>query len=262
MAANAAKIAAITPQSPMQMRVSDTVGTGYGQWEQSAKASARAFLEAEQAQAQLEARTRSFLSAMDPAYAAQARFNSEMAEAKTLISAGAITLREFPSAAGVLVETRLALRITRDQWQSVQLVVRGAVDLRRVSSTDRRNGLIGTVGLPRGECALGVPFGEGKTRSRQLQASLGDERVVLPLPEGVRDGRWLPVKVGVLPDGRCAVAVDDSVIFISRERMRTGGNVQVQVFGSARDTETAVAGVRIWQGMPADTPWSLPAKPR
>lgn len=177
-------------------------------------------------------------------------------------SSGVITLREFPSAAGVLVETRVALRITRDQWQSVQLVVRGAVDLRRVSSSDRRNGLIGTVGLPRGECVLGVPFGEGKTRSRQLQASLGDERAVLPLPEGVRDGRWLPVKVGVLPDGRCAVAVDDSVIFISRERMRTGGNVQVQVSGSARDTETAVAGVRIWQGMPADTPWSLPAKPR
>lgn len=95
MAANAAKIAAITPQSPVQMRVSDTVGTGYGQWEQSAKASARAFLEAEQAQAQLEARTRSFLSAMDPAYAAQARFNSEMAEAKTLISAGAITLDQY-----------------------------------------------------------------------------------------------------------------------------------------------------------------------
>ncbi len=58
------------------------------------------------------------------------------------------------------------------------------------------------------------------------------------------------------------MAVDGKTIFMSHERMRTGGNVQVQIGGSARDTETAVAGIRIWQGMPPDAPWVSPAKPQ
>lgn len=175
---------------------------------------------------------------------------------------GAITLRDFPSATGVMVDTRLSLRITRDQWQVVKVTVRGAVDLRRVSPADRRNGLLGSVGVPRGECSLSVPNGEGRTRARELLASLGDEHVVRPLPEGVRDGRWLAVKMGVLPDGRCAVAVDDTAIFVSQERMKSSGRVQIQLSGSSRDTETAVAGLRIWQGVPPDVPWRSFAKPR
>ncbi|MBT2242690.1 hypothetical protein JQK15_03990 [Sphingobium sp. BHU LFT2] len=47
------------------------------------------------ARADIETRTRRFVASIDPAAAAQQRFNAEMAEARTLIGAGAISLDQY-----------------------------------------------------------------------------------------------------------------------------------------------------------------------
>lgn len=91
----AAKIAAIMPQTSVQMRIADTNGTGFGQWEGSARQSAAAFRELYAEQERLEARTRALIASIDPAAAAQNRFNAEMAEARSLISQGAISLDDY-----------------------------------------------------------------------------------------------------------------------------------------------------------------------
>ena len=92
MADTAAKIAAIAPQTAIQMRINEAVGSGYSQPEGSARRSAQAMAELIQQQERLEQRVHMFRAALEPAYAAQARFNQEMAEAKALISQGAISL--------------------------------------------------------------------------------------------------------------------------------------------------------------------------
>lgn len=97
-AAAAAKIAAIAPQSSVQMRIEDANGTGFGQWEGSARQSAAAFKELIAAEEQLDARTRALVSAIDPAFAAQQRYNAEMREAAALHDAGRITLDQFIAA--------------------------------------------------------------------------------------------------------------------------------------------------------------------
>ncbi|WP_419808389.1 phage tail length tape measure family protein [Sphingomonas sp.] len=89
------KITAIAPQSAMQMRIDDRNGSGFGQWEGSARQSAAAFRELMDAEAKLEARTRALVSAIDPAFAAQQRFDREMGEARSLISQNAITLDQY-----------------------------------------------------------------------------------------------------------------------------------------------------------------------
>jgi hypothetical protein len=91
----AAKLSMITPQSATQMRINDTNSTGYGQHEGSARQSAMAFRELIAAQEQMENRANALRAAIDPAFAAQQRFDREIAEARTLISTGAITLDEY-----------------------------------------------------------------------------------------------------------------------------------------------------------------------
>ncbi len=91
----AAKIAAIMPQTATQMRINDANGTGFGQYEGSARQSAAAFLELEAAQQKVEARARALVAAIDPAFAAQHRFNREIGEARALVSAGAISLDQY-----------------------------------------------------------------------------------------------------------------------------------------------------------------------
>ncbi|WP_336974169.1 hypothetical protein [Sphingobium aromaticiconvertens] len=94
-AAAAAKIAAIMPASATQMRIGDATGTGYGQHEGSARISAAAFREAFEAQERYEQGARRLRAAIDPVWAAQDRFNSEMAEARTLMASGSISLDEY-----------------------------------------------------------------------------------------------------------------------------------------------------------------------
>lgn len=91
----AAKIAAIMPQTATQMRINDANSTGFGQYEGSARQSAAAFLELEAAQQKVEARARALVAAIDPAFAAQQRFNREIGEARSLVSAGAISLDQY-----------------------------------------------------------------------------------------------------------------------------------------------------------------------
>lgn len=97
----AAKISAIMPQTAVQMRINDTNSTGFGQFEGSARQSAAAIAALIAQEEQLAARTRALVSAIDPAYAAQERFNREIAEARTLVSAGALSLDQYVAKLGV-----------------------------------------------------------------------------------------------------------------------------------------------------------------
>lgn len=95
MAAAAAKIAAIMPQTAVQMQINDSVGTGSTLNEGSARVSAAAFRELYAEQERLTAGAAALRAQLDPAWAAQQRFNTEMSEARTLIAAGAITLDDY-----------------------------------------------------------------------------------------------------------------------------------------------------------------------
>lgn len=96
----AAKLAMITPQTPMQMRINDANGSGFGQWEGSARQSAAAFRELYAEQEKLENGARALRASLDPLTAAQDRYNAEIGKARTLVSAGVISLDEYVAVLG------------------------------------------------------------------------------------------------------------------------------------------------------------------
>lgn len=63
--------------------------------EKASQPSTSAFREYQQQQAMLQQQAQALRAAIDPAWAAQQRFNTEMSHARTLISAGVITLDEY-----------------------------------------------------------------------------------------------------------------------------------------------------------------------
>lgn len=95
MAAAAAKIAAIMPQTAVQMQINDSVGTGSTLNEGSARVSAAAFRELYAEQERLTAGAAALRAQLDPAWAAQQRFNTEMSQARMLVAAGVISLDEY-----------------------------------------------------------------------------------------------------------------------------------------------------------------------
>jgi hypothetical protein len=90
-AATAAKLAAIQPQTAMQMQVSQAVGTGFGaDFEGSARRSALAMKDLLAQEDALTQRAETLRRAVDPLYAAQQRYDTEIREANTLLAAGRI----------------------------------------------------------------------------------------------------------------------------------------------------------------------------
>lgn len=146
------------------------------------------------------------------------------------------------------------MRVTKPQWQTIKLLVRAAVDLRRVSDNERANGDIHFTALD-DQCGFSLPAGEGLTSSAQMSVFIAGQWRVLPLPAGAREGRWVRVRLQLSPDGRCGVAVDGVPIFVSRGRMRAGNAVQVQVSGNAHETDARVAELTVWRGVPPGVPW-------
>ena len=86
----ASKLAALLPGlNPTKLDMAAGVRDNIGK---SAESSAAVF---EAAYAKMEARATALRAAIDPAFGAQQRFDREMAEARTLISAGAISLDDY-----------------------------------------------------------------------------------------------------------------------------------------------------------------------
>ncbi len=93
--ASAEKLAAITPQTPVQMRVNDTVSSGFGQYEGSAKSAAVALAGLLAQEEALDARGQALRATIDPLSVAQERFNTAMANADELLLAGRISLDQY-----------------------------------------------------------------------------------------------------------------------------------------------------------------------
>lgn len=91
-----ALIQAITPQTPMQARVNQSVGTNFANdYEGSAKRSAAAFRELVAAQDAMSARAAAIRDVLNPAIAVQARYTAEVRATRDVWKAGAITSEEY-----------------------------------------------------------------------------------------------------------------------------------------------------------------------
>ena len=90
-AAAAQKLAAIMPQTAMQMRINDAVGTGSSMQEGSARVSAGAFRELIAQQERYEQVAARIRAELDPLYAATQRYNMALQEAKAAHAAGALS---------------------------------------------------------------------------------------------------------------------------------------------------------------------------
>ncbi len=111
-----AKLNAIMPQTAMQMQVDSTAGTGFGQFEGSARRSASVFAEMLAKQEEMERRAHALTAALDPLYAAQSRYDAELREANALLAAGAISHETYQKK--LQVETAELDRVARAQGRA------------------------------------------------------------------------------------------------------------------------------------------------
>jgi len=171
----------------------------------------------------------------------------------------------FDGRDGLALDAVVRLRITRDQWQYLNL---GFVELRDVANLrrtwDHRTGYLPHQ-YENGSCWFAYPSGEGPKSA--LLTPGGDGYEELPRRRGKRLpdialGVPMRVRVQVFPDGRCGLALNGMALVIG-PAAGSLDSLYLMSQGNSVGTSVLVGRLTVRRGVPTDVDWNrLPTAPR
>ncbi|MDP1857486.1 MAG: hypothetical protein Q8K82_02385 [Gemmatimonadaceae bacterium] len=91
---------------------------------------------------------------------------------------------------------------------------------------------------------------EGRYRADSAAAASFTQGEVLGAPVYFGTGRWYEISLGVLPDGRCVVASEDRILWISRASENVSGRLRVFLQGNSVGSKMLVGAVTVTTGVP------------
>jgi hypothetical protein len=165
---------------------------------------------------------------------------------------GVVSRRSLDGTEGAAADAELSVAVTLPQWQKVQLSIQ-QLDLSTWPPAERERGRLG---LPASTCGLSYPAGQNRALVDSISVAIWSESVRLPAPSGSRTGAWIRARVQVLPDGRCAVAINGKPMFISESRADFGRNLRAVLDGDSYQTHARIGPVTLWRGVPNDIDWA------
>ncbi|MBL8987721.1 MAG: Ig-like domain-containing protein, partial [Gemmatimonadetes bacterium] len=175
---------------------------------------------------------------------------------------GVVSAATFDAAGGLGVEARTSLGITQTQWQ-LQVVRIAADRSHAMASWDR-----GTRLPPRihqyasEECVAGYPNGEGLTALGAVGIHGAGAAASTPVDSSWRLGGWHTVRIQILADGRCGIAIDGRPIWISPSAIPTNTPFRLWLEGNSSQTDQIIVGpVEVWRGMKTDLRWDDLGRP-
>ena len=170
---------------------------------------------------------------------------------------GVYSRRQWDGREGVGVEVQVSARITAPRWQMARVALVAGLDSAALGGWDHRSGQMpyrpGDLHLR--ACVARYPGREGKERAATLAVSAGGDDATLAVPPTLGDGRWFRLRLQVMPDGRCGVAVNGEKVWVSRLPMAHDGPMGVVLDGSSVGTTIWHGGLRVWEGVEAGVGW-------
>jgi DNA-binding SARP family transcriptional activator len=164
----------------------------------------------------------------------------------------------FDGHEGLALDAVVRIRVTREQWQYMNLgftALRDVADLRK--TWDHRTGY-----LPHQyegvSCWFAYPTGEGARSA--LIAPGGDGQKELPRRPGARLpdialGVPTRVRVQIFPDGRCGLALNGAALVINSASGPLD-SLYLMTQGSSVDTQVLVGKLTVRRGVPRDVDWN------
>lgn len=100
------------------------------------------------------------------------------------------------------------------------------------------------------------PAGENSAWLDSIFVGANLQNARWPAPAHTRNGARTRLRLQVLPDGRCGVALNGSPVFVSHDRALQGPDARAVIHGSSHQTEGRVGRVTISRGVPNDIDWA------
>ena len=182
---------------------------------------------------------------------------------------GMYTVPRYSTRVGLIVDSWVSVRVTRDHWQVVRMSLDNGLDddgLRRWSHVE---GAPPSKSPSYPSCSIsyptneGVAFGDSVGSTPQVPATTYQA----PAPRAFKNGAWFHVRLQVFPDGRCGVAINGVARTLTPYRSVPDTAVRLVLFGNSAGTMALVGPTTMRTGVATDIDWTrlgdpIPEKPR
>ena len=169
---------------------------------------------------------------------------------------GAYSVDAFSASTGAGVEADVSLPITATQWQTLQVQLMSSSSLAAFRAWDHSNGPGPTADE---RCAVAVPGGEGAMALEDLQMDAGGTAATFAVPTGLFAGGWHRLRLQLLEDGRCVLAIDGHAFGVVTSRIQSlPSNVSINLVGHDRFGGRLVVGrLAAWSGVRGGVDWTV-----
>ena len=157
---------------------------------------------------------------------------------------------------GLGVEVRVSTPITRSKWQRLRVILVADIDTAILMASDQRKA---PASIGNGEAICGASFpGSGTWGATRMSvlASVGKNIALGAVADTMQTGAWWTLRVQILPDGRCGVAVNHRVVWLSSEPILTDGEFRVRLGDESADSRLLHGPLQLWTGVRTDIDWT------
>lgn len=171
-------------------------------------------------------------------------------------SSSALSRATFDGRYGLAVEFEVSTPVTRAQWQIFGIGIRQATDTLPFSLNAGANAV---PDFPENSfvCDFGYPQ-EARGGEGEGSAALGTPRRGLWLHVPNKDwlsGKWHTVRLQLLPDGRCGLALDGRPVALVPADVRLGADMRILLGGNSVGTRMLVGRLRVFEGVLGGVGW-------
>ena len=163
---------------------------------------------------------------------------------------------------GLGVELRVSTPFTRTKWQRLRTSLVPELDTTALLAGDQRKSPR-SIGRLDGGCGMNFPS-DGRWGETQFAASAGNSRTfdlgVAARP--LRTGAWWTLRLQLFPDGRCGIAINGRVLWVSTEPVSLDGLFRLRLGDESNGTMLLHGPLQVWTGVRSDIDWTPPVGER
>jgi hypothetical protein len=171
-------------------------------------------------------------------------------------ASGVYSRSGFDARGGFGVEVAVSTPLTLPQWQDLQVTLQ-PVDRAALARWDHRTGMMPqTYQQEWKTCGASYPALDGPSGAHGIVLRAGGNRTAAVDSAAARGTSWT-WRLQILPDGRCALAVNGRPAAIIDRPMSLGDSLHILVFGWSYGTRMLVERLEAWEGVRRDVDWSV-----
>ncbi len=176
-------------------------------------------------------------------------------------ASAAISRQAWPADSGLGMEVRLTTPFSGVRNQRIRAWLMGGVDSARIAQANP-HGSLPSSPIPGTLCGLSFPD-EGEWGKRRLAFVGGSPNGVDAgaFADRLRTGQWWTLRIQILADGRCGVAINGRVLFVSAEPVAQRLRYRLRLGDEATGAVLGYGPVEVWTGVRTDVVWQTPPDP-